>query len=102
LEQAKSSKSTTTNKQLKFNLHMKTNSRKHLFLASAVLLAFVGTASAIVPSSITGVARGTAAPPTTLGGFSLSPFAPDLSPDGNDVTAIGALTFNQTVGSALI
>ncbi len=76
---------------------MKTNSLKPLILAGAVLFGYCGTAEAITISSINGVALGSVAPTSSLGGFSLTPFAPDLSPDGNDVNAIGPVAFSQTV-----
>lgn len=81
---------------------MKTKSQYRLFLASVSMLGLIGSATATPISSITGVTLGTAAPPTTLGGFSLTPFGPDGSPDGTDVTSVGALTFNQTVRHDLI
>jgi hypothetical protein len=81
---------------------MKTKSLNQLFSTGALLFAFVGSASAVVPTTITGVALGTSAPPTILGGSSLTAFGPDLTPDGTDVTSIGALTFDQTVRHDII
>ncbi len=76
---------------------MKTNSLKPLILAGVVVFGYCGTAEAITISSLNGVTLGFAAPPSSLGGFAMTPFAADLSPDGNDVNAIGAVAFSQTV-----
>jgi hypothetical protein len=80
---------------------MKKKSQHYEFLASAVLLGFVVTTNAII-IPISGVAIGTAAPPGTLGGFSMTPFGPDATPDGTVVSSAGPVTFNQAVTHDLI
>jgi len=48
---------------------------------------------------ITAVDLGTGAPPTTLGGYTMTPFGPDPTPEGSTVTSVasplgGAVTFS--------
>jgi hypothetical protein len=74
---------------------MKLKSNYYLGLASAVLLGFVSPVGAI--PSLTGVPLGTAAPPGTLGGWSMTPITGDASPIGSFVTSVGPITFNQPV-----
>jgi len=65
------------------------------FVACVLLLGYVTQAKA----GIIGQALGTAAPPSTLGGFTMTPFAADGSPLFSDVTTLstplgGTLTFD--------
>jgi hypothetical protein len=74
---------------------MKMKSNYYLGLASAILLGFVNFAGAI--GVLTGVPLGTAAPPGTLGGWSMTPIGADASPLDSFVTSVGSITFNQAV-----
>ena len=69
-------------------------SNYYLGLASAILLGFVSSVGASGP---TVVPLGTAAPPSTLGGFSMTPVGADPSPLDSMVTSVGPITFNQEV-----
>jgi hypothetical protein len=73
---------------------VKGKSRYYCCLASAVLLGFVGTAGAI---ALTGVPLGTAAPPTTLGTWSMTAVGADPSALDSFVTSDGLVAFNQAV-----
>jgi hypothetical protein len=74
---------------------MKTKSHFYACLTSAVLLGLVCTAKGISTTTI--IQLGPAAPPSTLGGFSMTAFGPDASPDGTMVSSAGSLSFNQAV-----
>jgi hypothetical protein len=74
---------------------MKIFTEYKLGVASAVLLAIVNYAGAV--GILDGMSLGTAAPPTTLGGWSMTPFGPDASPLDSLVTTIGPVNFNQAV-----
>ena len=74
---------------------MKMKSNYYLGLARAILLGFVSSVAAF--GVLTGVPVGTAAPPGTLGGFSMIPLGADPSALDSMVTSVGSISFNQAV-----
>lgn len=66
-----------------------------LGLASTILLGFISPVGAFGP--LTGVPLGTAAPPTTLGGWTMNAIGPDASPIDSFVSSVGPVTFDQAV-----
>ena len=74
---------------------MTLKSNYYLGLASAILLGFVSTGGAI--GSLGVLSLGTAAPPSTVGGFSMTPFGADPSALDSMVTSVGSISFNQAV-----
>ena len=73
---------------------MKLKANCYLGLASAILLGFVSSSAAL---SVTGISLGTAAPPGTLGGWTMSPIGADNSPVYSMVSSVGPITFDQAV-----
>jgi MYXO-CTERM domain-containing protein len=77
------------------------NAMMRIGLAAAVL-GLVAGAEGRARADITGVTLGTAAPPSTLGGYSMTPFATDTSPIGTPTTTLttpdGTLTFATPFG----
>ena len=74
---------------------MKFKSKHYLGLASAFLLGFVSTGGTV--GSLGGLSLGTAAPPGTLGGFSMTPIGADPSALDSMVTSVGSISFDQAV-----
>ena len=74
---------------------MTLKSKHYIGLASAILLGFVSTGGAV--GSLGVLSLGTAAPPSTLGGFSMTPIGADPSAVGSTVTSVGSISFNQAV-----
>src|ERR1039458_2410339 len=74
---------------------MTIKSKHYLGLASAFLLGFVSTGGAV--GSLGVLSLGTAAPPSTLGGFSMTPIGADPSALGSMVTSVGSISFDQAV-----
>ena len=74
---------------------MTLKSKHYIGLASAILLRFVSTGGAV--GSLGVLSLGTAAPPSTLGGFSMTPIGADPSAVGSVVTSVGSISFNQAV-----
>ena len=70
-------------------------SNYYLGLASAILLGFVSSVGAI--GTLTAVPLGTAAPPSTLGGFGMTPIGADPSAIDSMVTSVGSISFDQAV-----
>ncbi|OHB62983.1 MAG: hypothetical protein A2Y77_01190 [Planctomycetes bacterium RBG_13_62_9] len=58
--------------------------RSMVIVASLLIL----TAAPVAPAAITGVSLDTAAPPATLGPFTMTPFPTDPSPELTDVTSV--------------
>jgi hypothetical protein len=74
---------------------MTIKSKHYLGLASAILLGFVSTGGAV--GSLGVLSLGTAAPPGTLGGFSMTPIGADPSALDSMVSSVGSISFNQAV-----
>src|ERR1039457_2639520 len=74
---------------------MTLKSKHYLGLASAILLGFVSTGGGV--GSLGVLSLGTAAPPSTLGGFSMTPIGADPSALGSMVTSVGSISFDQAV-----
>jgi hypothetical protein len=73
---------------------MKLKANCYLGLASAILLGFVSSSAAL---PVTGISLGTAAPPGTLGGWTMAPVGADNSPLYSMVTSVGPVSFDQAV-----
>jgi hypothetical protein len=74
---------------------MTLKSKHYLGLASAILLGFVSSGGAV--GALTAVSLGTAAPPSTLGGFSMTPLGADPSALDSFVNSVGSISFDQAV-----
>ena len=74
---------------------MTIKSKHYLGLASAFLLGFVSTGGAV--GSLGVLSLGTTAPPSTLGGFSMTPIGADPSALDSMVTSVGSISFDQAV-----
>src|ERR1017187_10032354 len=69
---------------------MKKQSHHYYGLVCVVLLGLVCSAKGI-SIDITAVQLGSGAPPVTLGGYNMTPFGPDTSPDGTVVSSAGSI-----------